>query len=307
MPKIPAKKIAEVILNRNPLDLVTAFHATGGHRIAKPSPAKRKWHDEHQELHHHKLELQMVLDGQEDYGLNGKIYRLTPGTILLANFGDFHDGGQDPDNYGTFLYLILYQHDVLWFTIQIAPPPHSGAKPQPGVMTILHIPTDLKQVEQIKSSWHDAVNTKGLARKLAIHKLAFSLHLLFLNATQFYLSHKEKASRANSSPPHVAVQLVKEYLDSGLGKDISIKKLALLAGYSASHFQPLFKRIIGCTVHEYIDKLRIEHLRLYGKKQPKKVLAIDLGFKSLSAFSRWHRKNPEEKLVDSVAPPKAGL
>ena len=295
MHKIPAKKIAEVILNRDPLDLVTAFHTTGKHRINQPSPAKRKWHEMNQEVHHHKLELQMILDGQEDYGLNGKIYRLTPGTILLANFGDFHDAGQDPDNFGVFLYLIIYQSEVLWFTISAKAQPGAWSrKTPPGLMTILQIPTDFKQIEQIKSSWHDAASTTGLTRKLALNKLAYSLHLLFLNAIQFYLKRKKKDTAENSSPPHVAVQLVKEYLDSGLGKDISIHKLASIAGYSVSHFQPLFKKLVGCTIHEYINKLRIEYLRLHGKNQPKKNLAIDLGFKSLSAFSRWHRENSEE-------------
>ena len=293
MAKVSAQAIAKVILERDPLDLITAFH-TSKHLI-RPTPEKRKWHELNQEVHFHKLELHMVLTGQEDYGLNGKIYRLTPGTILLANFGDLHDKGQDPDNFGTYLYLILYQSDVLWFTIQMEhQPTHARSKSAPGVMTVLHIPTDFKQIEQIKSCWHEAVTSTGIRRKLTLNKLAYSLHLLFLSAVQIYLTQGARNTPPCNSSPNVAISLVKEYLDAGLGKDITIRKLAAIAGYSVSHFQPLFKKQVGCTIHEYINRLRIEYLRLHGKNQPKKVLAINLGFKSHSAFSRWHRLNPDE-------------
>lgn len=293
MAKVSAQAIAKVILERDPFDLITAFH-TSKHLI-RPTPEKRKWHESNAEMHFHKLELHMVLTGQEDYGLNGKIYRLTPGTILLANFGDLHDRSQAPDNFGTYLYLILYQSDVLWFTIQKEhQPTHACSNSVPGVMTVLHIPTDFKQVEQIKSSWLETSTSTGIRRKLALNKLAYSLHLLFLNAVQIYLTQGAKNTAPSAAPPNVAISLVKEYLDSGLDKDITIRKLASIADYSVSHFQPLFKKQVGCTIHEYINRLRIEYLRLHGKNQPKKVLAINLGFKSHSAFSRWHRLNPEE-------------
>ena len=43
MSKVSAQEIAKVILNRDPLDLITTFHASK--HLIRPTPEKRKWHE----------------------------------------------------------------------------------------------------------------------------------------------------------------------------------------------------------------------------------------------------------------------
>lgn len=283
---LTAKEVADVILNRDIFDFVSAW--TTNRSRSRCGIRKKQWHLTHQETHMHKIELYMVLQGKFSCCLNGRIYTLGPGGICLARAGDQHDLGQAPGNNGLSLYLIIYPQDTLWFDIEV-----TGNKASP--ITVHKFPADPKLIEQIKKNLTDIDCSKGMEQKLHINILAHNLHLLFVGVALFYLRQGEARDLSSSSLPEVAIHAVQEYLNSGIGPDTSIKSLAAMAGYSPTHFQQLFKSIVGCTVHRYINDLRIEYYRLHGRNQLKKVTASEMGFASLSAFSRWKRQNlPDE-------------
>ncbi|HEY6556133.1 MAG TPA: AraC family transcriptional regulator [Polyangiaceae bacterium] len=70
---------------------------------------------------------------------------------------------------------------------------------------------------------------------------------------------------SSSAPPRALRSLSKaqrarvlEYIEAHLDKDLSLPRLAGVAGVSLSHFKVLFKRCTGLPVHEYAVRRRVE-------------------------------------------------
>jgi AraC family transcriptional regulator len=104
---------------------------------------------------------------------------------------------------------------------------------------------------------------------------------------------------SSNAPPRAPRSLSKaqrtrvfEYIEAHLDKDLSLPRLASVAGMSLSHFKVLFKRSSGLTVHEYVVRRRVERARellLSGERSISDV-ALDVGFAHASHLARSMRR-----------------
>ena len=88
------------------------------------------------------------------------------------------------------------------------------------------------------------------------------------------------------------LRTVREYIDAHLDTDLSLAELARVAGFSVSHFKPLFKRAVGVPVHRYVVEQRVERARrliLQGSLSMADV-ALEAGFTHQSHMARWIRR-----------------
>ncbi|MBX3197981.1 MAG: helix-turn-helix transcriptional regulator [Labilithrix sp.] len=99
------------------------------------------------------------------------------------------------------------------------------------------------------------------------------------------------------SPPSVGLsprQLsrVKEYVEAHLDGDVSLLRLARVAGVSASHLRVLFKRSVGVSVHAYVVQRRVERARvlLSRGELPASEVALEAGFSHQSHMARCMRR-----------------
>jgi AraC-like DNA-binding protein len=78
-----------------------------------------------------------------------------------------------------------------------------------------------------------------------------------------------------------------------LGEALDLRQLAAQAGLSPVHLARLFRQDLALTPYAYFEKLRLEFAcrRLRVPDARIKEVAIDLGFASLSHFSKWFRKH----------------
>jgi AraC family transcriptional regulator len=83
-----------------------------------------------------------------------------------------------------------------------------------------------------------------------------------------------------------------DYIEQHLDQDLSIARLAGVAGASASHFKSLFRRSTGLPVHRYIVQRRVERARalLQAGKLPASQAALEAGFAHQSHMARWMRR-----------------
>ena len=95
-----------------------------------------------------------------------------------------------------------------------------------------------------------------------------------------------KSLNLSSYNPHI--ERVLDEIECKLDHNLSIEKLAYLAGYSPFHFQRLFKEYVGECVHHYIKRLRVEKTALMLKYQYNNVTdsAIRTGFNSNTSLTR---------------------
>ncbi|PHO12616.1 hypothetical protein CPG38_07160 [Malaciobacter marinus] len=104
----------------------------------------------------------------------------------------------------------------------------------------------------------------------------------------------------NLSSYNLYIEKVLDEIECNLDHDLSIERLASLAGYSPFHFQRLFKDYVGESVHQYIKRLRVEKTALMLKYQYNNITdsAIRTGFNNnislTRAFKSIYNCSPKE-------------
>ncbi|MDD7914677.1 AraC family transcriptional regulator [Polaribacter ponticola] len=83
------------------------------------------------------------------------------------------------------------------------------------------------------------------------------------------------------------------FIESNLSEKLSLEIIAEKAHFSPFHFHRLFKIVVGETVHNFINRKRIEKSAAYllhQKEINSTEIAERVGFSSLSAFSKSFKK-----------------
>lgn len=89
-----------------------------------------------------------------------------------------------------------------------------------------------------------------------------------------------------------ALDRLRDYVESHLAEDVSLARLARVAGVSVSHLGTLFKRTTGVSVHAFVVQRRVERARallVAGASSPSQV-ALDAGFSHQSHMARCMRR-----------------
>jgi len=73
----------------------------------------------------------------------------------------------------------------------------------------------------------------------------------------------EGAAPRNSTNglPAVRLRKVLEFVDAHLAQDLSVRRLASVAGFSPFHFSRMFRKSVGASVHQYVLRRRVERAR----------------------------------------------
>jgi len=89
-----------------------------------------------------------------------------------------------------------------------------------------------------------------------------------------------------------ALRRALDYIDAALDQNLSIEKLAEIAGVSPLHFARAFRRQHGIAPHQFILARRIERAKqlLMNADRPLVDIALDTGFASQSHFSTAFKK-----------------
>jgi AraC family transcriptional regulator len=99
-------------------------------------------------------------------------------------------------------------------------------------------------------------------------------------------------SAPRSGLSHEQLKRVTEYVEAHLDQDVSLLRLARVAGVSPSHFRTLFKRSVGVPVHRYVVQRRVERARILLSRGdlPASQIAIESGFSHQSHMARCMRQ-----------------
>jgi AraC-like DNA-binding protein len=92
-------------------------------------------------------------------------------------------------------------------------------------------------------------------------------------------------------PPHW-LDRVRELLHDRFSENLSLGEVAAAAGISADHLARSFRRHNGCTVGEYVRRLRVEFAcrRLTASELPLVEVALDAGFTDQSHFTKTFKR-----------------
>ena len=96
----------------------------------------------------------------------------------------------------------------------------------------------------------------------------------------------ERASRDYVSSYYVST--VKSYITKNNGCGLSVEDIAFHIGLSPSYTSALFRRSEGCSIGDYIDKIRLNAaIGMLGGGYTSAQIAQRLGYSDAYSFSRW--------------------
>jgi len=96
---------------------------------------------------------------------------------------------------------------------------------------------------------------------------------------------------ANAQAPRW-LKRVEELLRDCFSDNLSLGEIALTVGISADHLARSFRRSLGCTVGEYVRRLRVEFAcqRLAASELPLVQIALEAGFTDQSHFTKTFKR-----------------
>jgi AraC family transcriptional regulator len=100
------------------------------------------------------------------------------------------------------------------------------------------------------------------------------------------------APEAGRALPGWRLRQVLDYVEAHLDQDLTLAELAAVAGFSMSHFKPLFRQAVGMPVHRFVMERRVARARSLLLESTKSVTAIALeaGFAHPSHMARCLRR-----------------
>ncbi len=99
-------------------------------------------------------------------------------------------------------------------------------------------------------------------------------------------------SKPGRALPAWRLRHVIEYIEAHLDEDLALAELAGVAGFSLSHFKPLFKQAVGMPAHRFVLERRVERARtrlLEGGRSLTEI-ALEAGFADPSHMARCMRR-----------------
>ena len=88
------------------------------------------------------------------------------------------------------------------------------------------------------------------------------------------------------------VDRVIDYIEANISQDLSLQELADVAHFSPYHFHRIFRAMVGETLNDFIQRVRIERAASRLVQNPKQTvtqIAFECGFSGSSAFAREFR------------------
>lgn len=104
--------------------------------------------------------------------------------------------------------------------------------------------------------------------------------------------HKWPASPTERALPAWRLNQVIEYIEAHLEQDLTLAELAAVAGFSVSHFKPLFRHATGKPAHQFVMERRVERARWRLQQRGASItdVALETGFAHASHMARCMRR-----------------
>ncbi len=232
---------------------------------------------------HDRCELFYFISGNAQYLVEGSVYPLERGSMLIMRPGEAHCA--------RFLSRELYERYAVNFPVSI----FDSFDPERRLMKPY---TDRPLGRQ---NHYCIRGLDSTLRELAYYEGDdYGRTLLFITKLAAILDSPElKSADSKPSEPTISEQMVR-YVNDMLCREITVEKLAEHFFLSASQFTRLFKEATGASPWAYITAKRLVRARelLQSGKSAKKA-AEDCGFSDYSVFYKAYVKRFGEKPSDS--------
>lgn len=237
------------------------------------------------ERHLHR-EMLYVMEGENDTVLNGKVYHLTPGSLLLIDRWESHSYLYRKDDHDLLhLWFYLSTDHELKFSLM-----HIGA--QGECRNTGYTNKFAKEYGEILSNRWDRL--KGLKSYDAK-----SVGYLFRSAVNLLLEEFTVQNFSLMQQPQIRssvdlAETISNYITQANGRNCSLRQLEKVTGFNRFYLAHVFRQSSGKSIGALINDCRMQFTaEAYYRGMPQKNIAMELGFSSPAAFNKWQRTHKE--------------
>lgn len=235
---------------------------------------------------HPRREICFAVEGTCRYLLAGKVYEAAPGTVIMIDSWEPHAFGYRREDGGLrhfWLHFPGQEEQLSAVLLRVAPGGEYRMERSPVVL-----PPDYRHI--LERRW-DALDRGGdFSPETAEAYMRRPLEAA-LDEIGFRLEHGEPDGEAPAERLSVTESL-KKYIRMSNARGCSLAHLEKIFGYSRYHLAHRFRAEAGCTVGEYIDRVRLEFTEQALKRGLKqKEIAYELGFSSPANFWNWRQRH----------------
>lgn len=224
---------------------------------------------------HEKYELYVLLSGAVDYRVEGVVYTVNPGDILLLDRSRFH-------SVLAFAKEESYRRVVLQFAPELFYPEEQQLLELFRGSRILYPGAWSRGIEQLFSQLDGALQQRAEVKNIAIRTKIVDI-LLHL----FAMSDIAQSHSSTTAP----IMEVIRYINDHLTEPLTVEALAERFFMSRNTLARGFVRATGSTVKDYILYKRMALARiLLQSGQPATEVAEACGFGDYSTFYRGYQK-----------------
>ncbi len=236
-------------------------------------------------LHHHDFfEIFFLLSGDVTYTIESKLYKVSPGDILLISPRELHQLHIEAERE-------VYERYVLWVDPRaIRRLSTRGADlmscldpAAPGFRHRLHMtPEEQRRIMDLIGRLYGELQEGGFGGELMPECMLVQL-LVEINR----IAQRSGAAQEDPAAGSQVVSRVVEYISAHYGEELTLESLAEQFYVSKYHLSHEFARLVGTSVHKYIMKKRLlmaRALMAQGVK-PSHVWA-ECGFGDYTGFYR---------------------
>jgi AraC-like DNA-binding protein len=125
---------------------------------------------------------------------------------------------------------------------------------------------------------------REMERENGAFKIFSIRHYLDLLVLEFYWNNKSCEIAVNSGLKSITKSI--QYIQQNLSKNLSVRRLAGICGYSPEYFSRVFKKLIGMAPKRYILNMRVEKVLHHVSTNNITIVdaALEYGFHSSSSF-----------------------
>ncbi|MDD4180758.1 MAG: AraC family transcriptional regulator [Victivallaceae bacterium] len=232
---------------------------------------------------HENREILIPLLGEYKYAFRGKYYDCDLGNVFLIDKNDEHEAFYTDSVKGlVHIWLNVTRQNIMGSVLRVN---HQNIDYTKRIKIDY---CDLPSEMNLYNSWDIVKQKMGTAESL-LSQRKFMLSLSW-TAVKIYEALGRPWSDAESYQKD-AISAAKIVIEDNLQHDMSVKRIARMAGYSQFHFSRLFKEYTGITVSDYINICREKRMiELRSKNVSSKEISELLGFASSAAYYNWLSK-----------------
>ncbi len=232
-------------------------------------------------------ELSVVIEGQMEYFVNDKRYRMGVGDCVFANSGAMHSGRSVDEDGCRYLVVSFLTGAIDGAADGFFAEHFLGDVMDAKAVPSMFFEAGRGEAANVCISIYDAIKQKEDGWELAVKSHLCRLWLLLYTEAK-----RQSAVTAESSVPVARIKKAIRYMNENYASRLGLEDIAAASNLSKSEFCRCFKRITRQTAFEYLMDLRIrKSLQLLeGEGLSVTETALNSGFSSSSYYTEIFRR-----------------